>query len=757
MPTTSLTKPTTSNPTLAATARAFAYLRVSSDSQVNTGYSRDGLSIDAQREAAEDKATQLGAVIERVFVDPGKSAFVDLQKRVEFLEMLDEIKRRNQHKTTRIDYVIVWATSRWARDIRVHFDAHNLVKAAGARLVSITEPMIGEDTPESFFMEGMFAINNQYESMKTGRNVSSGIYQKAKTGGSYGARRLGYARTIEQLPDGRQISGVGLDPDRHDFIRTGFELYASGEYSLSSLANELYRLGLRGQAIKGRPGDKVGVAAWHRMLRNPYYAGQLVYKRGTADEQVFEGRHPALVDRDTFAQVQSLLSEKRLSGERSQRHRHYLRGSIFCGECGRRLVYGLSRSCTGKRYAYYFCVGRVKGTNCTMRTNMRPDLIEQAIQRYYVERPVQLSSEQVQRRTAAIEALVAVSQQAVSQVKDAKIRLVRALEGKQDALVEMRFSEKSISAAVFKRKQATLDDELDAAHASLVETETTLQLNAEHLRIALELAENVAEVYQGGDQQLKRGYNQAFFTKLYVLPEWDEARGETVVRITGAELTEPYAVLLTEDLAEDVLAEAEAIAAQATKRAPKGQADPPKPFRLGASSYFVKMAERAGFEPAMEFDPHTRLAGECLQPLGHLSRGRNGSLEAAGRSARAGGAKRMRGAQALGPAERKCPTQTVAARGGSPGEALPRTRSPFRVGDRLRLSREVVVEDQLAHSCALRHAAHLRDVGVERGHALERRAGGAVPLEIVEVGDAVDEDIGARGERDQIVVYGGVA
>src|SRR3954464_11549860 len=30
-------------------------------------------------------------------------------------------------------------------------------------------------------------------------------------------------------------------------------------------------------------------------------------------------------------------------------------------------------------------------------------------------------------------------------------------------------------------------------------------------------------------------------------------------------------------------------------------------------------AERAGFEPAMEVSPHTRLAGECLQPLGHLS------------------------------------------------------------------------------------------------------------------------------------------
>ena len=31
-------------------------------------------------------------------------------------------------------------------------------------------------------------------------------------------------------------------------------------------------------------------------------------------------------------------------------------------------------------------------------------------------------------------------------------------------------------------------------------------------------------------------------------------------------------------------------------------------------------AERAGFEPAMGVEPHTRLAGECLQPLGHLSR-----------------------------------------------------------------------------------------------------------------------------------------
>ena len=34
------------------------------------------------------------------------------------------------------------------------------------------------------------------------------------------------------------------------------------------------------------------------------------------------------------------------------------------------------------------------------------------------------------------------------------------------------------------------------------------------------------------------------------------------------------------------------------------------------------LTERAGFEPARELAPPTRLAGECLQPLGHLSWGR---------------------------------------------------------------------------------------------------------------------------------------
>jgi site-specific DNA recombinase len=599
------------------TKRAFAYLRVSSDGQVNTGYSRDGLSIDSQRAEAERKAAQLDAEIVRVFLDPGKSAFVDLHKRTDFLEMLEELKRCNEYEATRVDYVIIWASDRWARNTIEHFQAHDMVKATGARLVSITEPMIGEDTPESFYFEGMKAVQNQYDSMRTGRAVKGGLYRKAMAGGSYGGRRMGYIRTIEQLPDGRQIGGIAPDPERHAFVTCAFKLYDSGEYSIPQLCHELYHLGLRSVPDKRYPSGKVGTSAMQRLLRNPYYAGLIVYKRGTKDEQVVEGRHPALIDRDTFDRVQARLDEKRMAGEFPRVRQHYLRGSVFCGDCGQRLTYGVSTGKNGRGYPYFFCSARVNGTKCAQRTNMRPELIEQAIERYYRERPIQLNAQQVQRRTEAIEALVAISQQTVVQVQQAKAELIAKLQVQQVRLIRLHAEEgDDISGDAFRDERLRMQTEIRAAEKSLAETEQRLQLDADMLRMALELAEDVAEVYTNAGEQTKRGYNQAFFSKLYVTPEWGDGQGKMVVQITRAELTEPYAALLPRGFVRQATNEVELIREVATK----AESGPYEPLSDAAISIRLKLAEREGFEPSMEFNPHTRLAGECLQPLGHLSR-----------------------------------------------------------------------------------------------------------------------------------------
>jgi site-specific DNA recombinase len=591
MPAASLTKSTA--PVVPATSRAFAYLRVSSEGQVRTDYSDDGLSINAQREGAEEKAVQLEAEIAAEFSDPGRSAYVDLHKRTGFLEMLDELKRRNQHASTRVEYVIVWSLSRWARNQRDHWQTRELVREAGAKLISITEPMIGDDSAAAFLYESMIATQNQFQSMQTSENVKRGLKQKASVGGTYNVAPLGYLNSVDELPDGRRVAIVTIDPERGHFMTLAFKLYASGEYSIAQLAAELERLGLRSRPTAKRVPKKLGTSVVQRLLRNRYYVGQIVYKRGTKDEQVFVGRHEPLIDPETFERVQMLLDEKRVAGERPRVRHHYLRGSVFCGECGGRLTFAISTGRNGSKYPYFFCSGRINGTACTARANIRPELIEQAIEHHYAT--VQMPRARIERGKAAIHALAEVSQDALRQVQRAKTELIAKLEARQDKLVEMRFDEKSISAALFKRKQADLQSELDAAHQSLAETEDRMTINQGQLELALELAEDVQDVYCAADEQTKRGYNQAFFRKLLVTAEWDDDRAETLAWVSGVELTEPYALLLTENLFEQAEAEARSIAAGASTQNRAGSAT--DEHSASPVSIYEHMAARPGFEP----------------------------------------------------------------------------------------------------------------------------------------------------------------
>jgi site-specific DNA recombinase len=582
--------------------RAFDYLRVSSDGQVRTDYDPDGLSINAQREAGEDRARELDAEIVREFLDPGKSAYVDLHKRTDFLEMLEELKRCNANPATFIDYVIVWSLSRFARNQRDYWMSRELVRQAGARLVSVSEPMIGDDSAAAFFTESIIAAKNQYESMQTSENVKRSLYQKAKGGGTYGWTRLGYANTVDQLPDGRRVSIVAPDPDRHPYMTAAFKLYASAEYSVSQLADELYRLGLRSRPRKNRPAQKVNAASVHRILRDPYYAGWIVYKRGTPDEEVFEGRHEALIDQETFDHVQMLLDEKRVAKERPQKRSHFLRGSVHCHECGNRLTYAVSTGENGRKYAYFFCSSRINRTSCTERANYRPELVEAAAERMYLEKPIRITSAQVARSKAAIRAMVEVSQESLTLVREAKTELIQKLKAQQQRLIRLYAEEgEDTSPDAFRAERARMRDEIKEAEKSLSETEMRMQINAADLCRALELAEDVAAVYKAADATMKRGYNQAFCKRIKIRARWDHEMGQTIVEVAGVELTEPYALLLAEETTEEALAWVAAIkAGQRPENAEKRPQEPdgrlPGALSNDDISIFVKMAEGERFE-----------------------------------------------------------------------------------------------------------------------------------------------------------------
>ena len=153
-------------------------------------------------------------------------------------------------------------------------------------------------------------------------------------------------------------------------IEWAFKAYASGNWSVSQLHDELTSRGLRSLPTPKRPAKPLAVSTIHRLLTNPYYKGDVIY-RGTR----YKGNHPALVPADVWYQVQSVLTAHQCAVEATQVHGHYLKGTIHCGQCGSRLIVSNAKNRHGNVYCYFVCSGRhSKRTDCTRQAMLIEDV-----------------------------------------------------------------------------------------------------------------------------------------------------------------------------------------------------------------------------------------------------------------------------------------------------------------------------------------------------------------------------------------------
>jgi DNA invertase Pin-like site-specific DNA recombinase len=205
-------------------------LRVSTSSQVNTDYDPEGISIPAQRAAGYRKAEQLGVVIIDEYVEPGRSA-TEMTKRVAFQQMLARIRERKD-----VDYIIVYKLNRMARNRLDDAIVMADLRQRGVTLISTTESI--DDTPVGQLMHGILAAFNEYQSRESGADIAYKMGQKARTGGTIGRAPLGYLNVFDRS-DGREIRTIAIDPERAPLVKLAFELYATGDYTLADLSDEL--------------------------------------------------------------------------------------------------------------------------------------------------------------------------------------------------------------------------------------------------------------------------------------------------------------------------------------------------------------------------------------------------------------------------------------------------------------------------------------------------------------------------------------
>ena len=95
----------------------------------------------------------------------------------------------------------------------------------------------------------------------------------------------------------------------------------------------------------------------------------------------YDGAHEQIIEQATWDKVQAVLSAHNTAGDRQRAHEHYLKGSLFCGDCGSRLMINHATNAAGLQYDYFVCLGRhQKRTNCT-RSAMVIEAVEQSVER----------------------------------------------------------------------------------------------------------------------------------------------------------------------------------------------------------------------------------------------------------------------------------------------------------------------------------------------------------------------------------------
>jgi site-specific DNA recombinase len=293
---------------------AVIYARVSSKEQ-----EQEGFSIPAQLKFLREYASKNGFRVVQEFVDVETAKVTGRKK---FAEMLAFLSRN-----TLCRILIVEKTDRLYRNFQDCVALENMD-------VEIHLPKEGqiiskEAKSQTKLMHGIqVAIARNYiENLK--EEVKKGMREKAEQGIYPSRPPLGYQnnkleRTIE------------VNPQKALIAQRIFELYASGQYSLTSLR----------KVVRDEFGIDLAKGYLDSLLKNPFYKGQFWW-----EGRLHSGTHIPLVSVERFEQVQVVFRSH--NKPKLSRRDFAYRGLLTCAYDDCKVTAEIKK----EKYIYYRCTG----------------------------------------------------------------------------------------------------------------------------------------------------------------------------------------------------------------------------------------------------------------------------------------------------------------------------------------------------------------------------------------------------------------
>jgi DNA invertase Pin-like site-specific DNA recombinase len=212
---------------------AVIYIRVSTKEQT------ENLSLSTQLKACDEYCQRQGFEVLARFREEGESA--KSADRTELQKMLHYCRL---HKG-RVQFVVVFNLTRFAREKYDHFVLRAHLKSLGISLRSATEPI--DDTSTGKLMEGVLAAFAQFDNDVRSERTRGGMRAALELGRWTFLAPLGYLNAPRAMGN-----SLIPDPERASLVRRAFQDFATGRFTKHEVRKAVNDLGLktrRGQPV----------------------------------------------------------------------------------------------------------------------------------------------------------------------------------------------------------------------------------------------------------------------------------------------------------------------------------------------------------------------------------------------------------------------------------------------------------------------------------------------------------------------------
>lgn len=293
--------------------KCVAYIRVSTDKQVEEGY-----GLDSQKRDIENYCRKNQMVISEWYVDAGLSG-MEMTKRVELQRMISDLNG--------IDKIIVYKLDRLARDsVDSLFMIEKIFSPKDVEVVSVHD-FAKYQTPQDKFQTHIMAAVAEYDRNTMLLRMRGGMLERVKNGYWKGGGNTPYCYKYDRN------SGI-LVPieERAEKMRMALEMYISG-------------------ASEGRISKAIGVAepTVRANLLSYVNIGMIPYKG-----KLYKGRHEPVFDVKRW-ELGKEVRKTRASGKSNVYPPNLLTGLCVCGICGCKMRYQKYRYKSKENKIIYCC------------------------------------------------------------------------------------------------------------------------------------------------------------------------------------------------------------------------------------------------------------------------------------------------------------------------------------------------------------------------------------------------------------------